>query len=129
MQTPIGEMWLDDDGILWHRIDAIVVSPEAARGVRAAVERLTGGRPAPSVIDMRAVGYADADARDVFASPTDQSFELATALIVDSSSSQAMARVFLGITRPQRPVKAFTSEQEAAEWARSFLEPPQGSRH
>ena len=129
MQTPIGEMWLDDDGLLWHRLDAIVVRPEAARGVRAAVEQLTAGQPAPAVIDIRAIGYADADARDLFASSTDESFELATALIVDSSSSQAMARVFLDVNRPRRPVKVFTSEVEAAEWARTFLQPPQGSQH
>ena len=120
MRTPIGELWLDDDGLLWHRIDALVVSTDAAQEVRDAVAELTGGRPVPAVVDIRSVGYVGPEARSLFESSDDDPWELATALVVDSSSSQAMADVFVGLTEPGRPVRAFTSADDAAEWARTF---------
>ena len=121
MRTPIGELWLDDDGILWHRIDVLVVSTDAAQEVRDAVAELTGGRPVPAVVDIRSVGYAGHEARSLFESAEGDPWELATALVVESSSSQAMANLFVGMTEPGRPVRVFTSEDEAAGWARTFL--------
>lgn len=126
MRTPIGEMWLDDEGILWHRLDALVVSPGDAAEVREAVVELTGGVAVPAVIDIRSIAYAERMARAVFADSPEESFELATALIVSSTQSKVMASLFVNQTQPDRPVAMFTSEAEAAEWARSFRADPNG---
>ncbi len=119
--TPIGEMWLDDRGLLWHRIEALVVTEQDAAAVRQAVAEVTGGRRVPALVDMRRVAYADADARKLFAASADEAFELATALLVDSRSSSAMADLFLRFTKPRRPVRIFTDESEAIQWAAGFL--------
>ena len=124
MKTPIGEMWLDDEGILWHRLDALVVSPRDAEQVRDAVIELTGGVAVPAVIDIRSIAYAERLTRAVFASSAEESNELATALIVSSTQSQVMASLFMNQTKPERPVELFTSEAEAVEWARSFKADP-----
>ncbi len=120
MVTPVGEMWIDD-GVLWHRIDEIVISEEAAKGIAAAVRTMTAGIPTPVVVDIRNVGYATQEVRDVFASFPADTGEIATALVVGSSASRAMASLFTDFSSPNRPIRVFTTSQEAGEWARSFV--------
>lgn len=118
--TPIGQMWLDD-GILVHEVTAFdVITPDDAHEVVAAVKRLTGGRPVVAVVDIRAVGYALPEARHAFAGSTEHSGEVATALVVSNPASQALARVFLALSRPERPIKVFTNPERALEWARAY---------
>lgn len=129
VRTPLGEMWMTDDGILVHRIeDGLNISVESAIEVQKAVAELTSDRPVPTVVDMRAVGYADRAARHMFGASTEESSELAAALVVGPSSSQTMAQAFIAMG-PQRPIEVFTSEREALDWARTFLpDPEDGSR-
>ena len=125
IETPIGEMWVDEHGVRWHRItkqEPITVE-DAAEVERIAAE-LTQGRPAPAVVDIRNVSYAGREARDTFGDPFGSRLESATALIVSSSASVAMATAFIKITKPERPVEVFTSESKALEWAMSFLPTP-----
>ena len=121
MKTPVGEMWLED-GLLWHRIDEVVVTEDAARDIEAAVREMTGGRPTPAIVDMRSIGYAKVEARDLFASFPEDTGEVATALIVGSSASRTMATMFTNYSSPNRPIKVFIYPEEAVEWARSFLD-------
>jgi hypothetical protein len=93
---------------------------EDAAAVQAAVLELTDGRSVPAVVDMRAVGYAERAARQMFGASTQETSEAATALTVGSSTSQTMAKAFLAM-QPKRPVAIFTSEIEAMEWARSHI--------
>jgi hypothetical protein len=117
--TALGEMWLED-GILFHRIDTAIVQPAEAALIGKAVQELTGGRKVPAVIDIRTVAFAEKEARQMFAGSTEESYEIATALIVAPGSSSAMGQVFLKIDKPSRPVGVFTSKAEAVAWARSF---------
>jgi len=122
VQTPLGEMWLTDDGILFHRInEGLTISSGDAAAVQSAVLELTGGRPVPAVVDMRAVGYAERAARDMFGASTEETSESATALIVGSTASRTMAKAFMAMG-PKRPIEIFTSEAEAMDWARSQLD-------
>ena len=109
VQTPLGEMWLTDDGILFHRInEGLTISSGDAAAVQSAVLELTEGRPVPAVVDMRAVGYAERAARDMFGASTEETSESATALIVDSTASRTMAKAFMAMG-PKRPIEIFTS--------------------
>ena len=121
IQTPIGEMWLDDDGLLWHQIHATKVTADVADEVKRAVNETTGGRMVPAIVDIRAVAYAEFDARDAFAGSAEESLELATALIVRPGASDAMAKAFTTGRRPARPVRIFTSETEAVDGAKPYL--------
>ncbi len=121
LQTPLGTMWMTDDGILVHRLEGEkVITADDAIAVQEAVRRLTDGRPVPAVVDMRAVGYADRAARQMFGASSEETSEAATALIVGSATSQTMAQAFVAMG-PQRPIEIFTSESAAMEWARSQL--------
>ncbi|MCP3976000.1 MAG: hypothetical protein GY720_16085, partial [bacterium] len=108
LATPIGEMWMDD-GILWHRISSSdKITEDDARAVVELVHELGEGQPRPAVVDMRAIGFATAAARRGFAGSPETSNEVATALIVGSTSSRLMAETFLKISKPNRPIGVFT---------------------
>lgn len=116
-KTPIGEMWLED-GILFHRVDTSdTITEDDARAVVTLVSEITGGRPTPSVVDIRSIGFASMGARRGFAGSPDSSNETATALVVSSSSSRVMAQAFLKLARPERPIGVFTDVAKAREWA------------
>ena len=116
-KTPIGEMWLED-GILWHRVDtADTITEDDARAVVNIVRQITGGQPTPTVVDIRSIGFASKEARLGFAGPPDSSLEIATALVVASSSSRIMAKAFLKLAKPERPIGVFTTVEEARKWA------------
>ena len=121
VKTSIGTMWIDASGVLWHRLDAgVLVTAGHAQETLQAVRRLTGGNPVPTIVDIRGAAFADRAARDGFAGDEETSAELATALIVDKAFSKRLGNLFLQMSRPQRPVRMFTSEEEAQGWVRAF---------
>jgi hypothetical protein len=111
-------MWLDESGLLWHRLDeGVTVRVEHAAAIREAVQHLSKGVPVRAVVDISGVQFADRDARDAMATALDDSDEIATAIIVDSAISRAMGTLFLKLSRPARPTRIFIGEREAARWA------------
>jgi len=115
-------MWMDSSGVLWHRLDSgVLVTAQHAVETLQAVQELTAGKPAPAVVDIRGAAFADRAARDGFAGDDGTSAELATALIVDKAFSRRLGNLFLRMSRPDRPVRMFFSEEEAAGWARTYL--------
>lgn len=121
-RTPIGTIWLDEAGVLWHRLDpGVAVSFDDVQATFGVVRSLTGGKQVPAVVDIRGAAFADRAARDGFAGDEETSAEIATALIVDNAFSRRLGDLFLRWSTPERPVRMFTSEDEAAAWARTFL--------
>ncbi len=117
IRTPVGVMWLDDAGLLWHRLDdGITVRVEHADAIRDAVIDLSEGAPVRVVVDVSGVKFADRKARDAIASSLDDSNEVATAVIVGTPISLALGTLFLRLSRPKRPVRLFLDEAEAASW-------------
>ena len=120
IRTPVGAMWIDEGGLLWHRLDpGVVVRAEHAARIRQATAALTGGRPVRAVVDISGVEFANRSARDAFAQPLDESNEVATAVIVKSAVARALGTLFLKLSRPSRPVRLFLDETEGAEWVAS----------
>lgn len=110
-------MWIDAAGLLWHRLDdGITVRAEHADAIRDAVIDLSDGAPVRAVVDVSGVKFADRQARDAIASSLDDSNEVATAIIVNSSISRALGTLFLRLSRPARPVRLFVDEDAAAKW-------------
>ena len=116
-RTPVGRVWIDDAGLLWHRLDpGIVVRAEHAAHVAEVVTSLSNGRPVRAVVDISGVQFADREARDAFSHVFDGSVEVATAIIVDSAISRTLGTLFLKLSRPARPVKLFLHEEAASRW-------------
>ena len=124
IRTPVGMMWLDEAGLLWHRLDhGVTVRVEHLAGIHEAVSTVSNGKPVRAVVDISGVQFADRAARDGFAQPIDDSNEVATAVVVDSAISRAMGTLFLKLSRPSRPVQLFLDEDEAVRWVAAVAAP------
>lgn len=117
IRTPVGMMWMDEAGLLWHRLDeGVTVYARHAPGIREAVRELSKGLPVRVVVDVSSIEFADREARDAIAASLDDSCEVATAVIVGSPISRALGTLFLKLSRPARPVRLFLDETDAARW-------------
>ncbi|MBM4183862.1 MAG: hypothetical protein FJ207_06500 [Gemmatimonadetes bacterium] len=123
-KTPIGTAWIDDEGILWHRLDfGVRIDGQLAEQTAEALADLVGERALPAVVDIAGVQFADRDARDVFARLRSAFPQTATALLVrpgDNPASGVLAYQF-SQAKPDRPIAVFEREAEAVEWVRRFL--------
>ena len=119
-KTPIGEAWVET-GVLWHCIHPeTLVSEEVALATVKALAEFVGGMSLPAVVDIRGVQFADRAARDVFAREMDH--ERATAIVVEGKVSRTLGNAYFRFSRPDRPTKMFTSQEEAQLWALSFVD-------
>lgn len=108
-----------DGRVIVHVIDPqAVLSPEGAREVQRVTVELAGGVPVAVLVDMREMGFAGRDARAMFSDDLG-GVELATALLVSSDISAALAGLFKKYQSPDRPVEVFSDEEEALAWARA----------
>lgn len=119
--TPIGEMRLVAPGVLVHRLDeGISVAANDAKAVKQLTEELAAGQPVVMVVDMRAVAFAERDARDAFSEGAG-GVEIGTALVTDEGFSDKLAGLFVRYSRPSRPVNVFHNESDAIAWAQTLL--------
>lgn len=123
VRTPIGVAWLDDEGVLWHRLNfGVSISVEDADETARVLAELLDGRAAPAIVDIGDVRFADGGAREVFARLGSQAAEVATALLIKVGNPAALALTSLfAKLGPDRPIEVFHSEEEAVEWARRHL--------
>ena len=123
-KTPIGTAWIDDEGILWHRLDfGVRIDGALAEKTADVLSTLVGERVVPAIVDIGGVQFADREARDVFAKLRSAVSQTATALLVrpgDNPVSGILAYQFSQL-KPDRPIAVFEREADAVDWVRSFL--------
>ncbi len=120
-RTPIGDMHMDGRVIV-HTINAhAVLDVDGAREVQRITVDLAAGAPVAVVVDMRGMAFAGRDAREMFSDDLD-GVELATALLVTSDISVALAGLFKRYADPERPVEMFTDEDQALTWAKAQVD-------
>ena len=120
--TRTGRHWLDEGGIL-----RVVTFPgmedtleDAKRNVAAAA-KLSGGKPRPILIDMRALKAQSREVRAYYNGPESRKVLCAIAILVDSPMSRMIGNFFLGFNKTDVPTKLFRSEDEALAWLKGFL--------
>lgn len=121
--TRTGRIRLGEDGI----VRAVIIpgaeqTLEDAKEQVAAVWKVSQGRRRPVLVDAREGRFMDRAARVYYASDEAARFRSASALLVGSTVTRVMASFFLGLNKPTHPVRLFTSEDEALDWLRGFLE-------
>ena len=99
---------------------AEVVYEDAVENV-AATARLTGGRRAPVLVDLRKCRSQSAEARAYLAGPHANEVTLALALVMENPLSRMLGNFFMGFNRPPVPVRLFTKVAAAEAWLRTFL--------
>lgn len=112
---PKFRIWLRQDGVV-H----LVWAPRVATGLEDAVaaieamERLTGGRRAPLLVDTHDSGPQDRAARMEFVRRGD--LVSAVALVVATPLSRMMGDFFLTVSKPKVPTRLFDDEASALAW-------------
>jgi hypothetical protein len=112
-------VFLRPDGLLHMTWQAGVdVLREDAAAAVEMVNMISPDRDRPLLVDMRGTGSTTPGARDVFGTRHAASM---VALIGESPVDRVIANFFIGVRRPERPTRYFTSQAMAEEWLKSGL--------
>lgn len=122
IKTSIGEMWLDDDGIIREKVnEGSVIDLDVAREEIAAYSTLCKGKKRAVLVDIRGVKSVSAEARSHLAGEEGAKVTRAAALLIGNPLSRIMGNFFQGLNKTSFPSKLFKSEEEALMWLRGFL--------
>ncbi len=69
------------------------------------------------IVDSRAMKSMTKEAREHFTLKGRKSNVCSIAIIADSALSRMIANFFLGVSKPEVPVRIFSNEQNAIEWS------------
>ncbi|MCA9610881.1 MAG: hypothetical protein KC619_35035 [Myxococcales bacterium] len=122
LSTLAGSVTLLPEGIVVLRSGPVDHSLEIAADGIAAIRKLAGGRPRPTLADARQIGRMTREARVHYAESTSELIR-AMAVLVSSPFSRLVGSFFIRLGRPEVPVRLFTSEPEAMAWLSTFVEP------
>lgn len=89
------------------------IQKEDAISAVTMINRISADLDRPLLVDMTAASNTSAAARDVFGVPHAAS---KIALLGESPVDRVIANFFIGVHRPQRPTRYFTSEEAAITW-------------
>jgi len=122
VETRVNRIWLDDEGILRvENLPGAELTLEDAQASSRASAEITAGRTVPVLVDMRESRSITREARLHFANDP---LIRAQALLVGSRTSKVLGEFFIRLSRATCPVRVFTSEPEALDWLRGFVESP-----
>ncbi len=123
IETSTATVWLGADGITRaaFRAGARETLETARENVQAGVT-ISGAIERPLLLDMTHIGSMDKAARDYYAQGDQrEGAEKAIALITNSALSRVIGNFFIGLNRPVKPTRLFTSEESALQWLRQYL--------
>jgi hypothetical protein len=120
VRTRVLKIWLREDGIVQNVVDpgAEITLADLREGL-AGIDKVSKGQRRPLLVDSRNLKSMDRNARQKIAA-----FEEITsiAILIDSAVSRMIGNVFLATNKKSYPARLFTSETEAVEWSKGFLE-------
>ncbi len=117
------QVWFDTtNGIIIATFDdGAEIDLEDARGCTQAMVQVSGGKPAPLLVDFTGLKSQTKQCRDYFArEPSHTKTYLAVAILVTSPLSRIVANFFLGINKPIRPTRLFEDREAAVAWLRNY---------
>jgi len=121
--TRVAKVWLGENGIV--QLNNFPNTQETLADAKeniAAVAKASQGRRLPLLADLRNLKSIDREAREYYAGNEAAKFFRACVLLIDSPVSRIMGNFFLNFNKPKFPVKLFTSESEAIEWLKGFIQ-------
>jgi hypothetical protein len=123
IETSIGKVWLDEEGIIREKVHAgSVIDLDVAKEEIAAYAVLCKNEARPILVDIRNVKSITGEARSHLAGEESAKVTRAVALLIGSPLSRIIGNFFLGLNKTSFPSKLFTSVEEALTWLRGFLE-------
>jgi len=113
---------LRGDGLL--QVDTAhdhVVTEQEARIITYSMGRVSGEVPRPVLKIAGRDSTEDEGTREFTASHEGQRYSLAEAVVINSTAQRLMGNFYLRINRPVKPMRLFTSVEEAVKWLKTFL--------
>lgn len=119
----VARLWIGEDGIvrIIHVHDAEVTLADAQETM-AVYLSLYGGKRRPLLVDTATLKSISRAARTYYAGEDAARVASAVALIVATPVSRVLGNFYLGVSRPHLPGRLFSSEPEALEWLKTYLE-------
>lgn len=122
--TQGGKIWLGEDGIV--RTVSTLPRQEMTladtKEVLSAILKATNGKKCPLFADISDIKSVDRESREYAASEEFARAISAMALLIGSPVSRVIGNFFLGLSKPKFPTRLFTSESDAIEWLKGFME-------
>jgi hypothetical protein len=121
--TRLTRVWLGEDGVV-----RIIWSPGAeatlddAKETMAAYLQINKGRRLPILVDTTVMKSFARDARKYYAGEEAANVACAVAIMVGTPVSMVLGNFYLGVSNPHLPSRLFSSENEALEWLKGYLE-------
>jgi hypothetical protein len=84
--------------------------------------KISKGKKLPLLVDSRNIKSMEREARVYYAGEEGRKSVSACALLIGSPVSRVIGNFFMGLNKPLVPTRLFTSETEAIEWLRRFIE-------
>lgn len=123
IETRAARVWLDADGIVRVKFSQNAeLMIDDVRETGTAVKKINQGKAIPILADIRAIKSVTREARAGGVSKEFDGMRPASALLIGSVLSKAIGNLYLGLNKPEHPVKLFTSEAEAIVWLKGFLQ-------
>jgi len=121
--TRVNTVSLGEDGIarVIHVPDA-EVTLEDAQETMVAYLKVSKNKKRPLLVDTKTMKAFARAARKYFAGKEAAKVASAVALIVGTPVSRVLGNFYLGLSNPHLPTRLFSSEGEALEWLRGYIE-------
>jgi hypothetical protein len=120
VQNRVEKIWLREDGIVQDFVlpGAEYTLEDAKQGL-AAIDQVSNGKLHPMLVDLRNIKTMERAAREELAAVKGVT---SAAILIDSALSRMIGNVLITFSKPTIPTRLFTSEAEAFEWLKEFLE-------
>lgn len=121
--TRTQEIRLDRGIIVSRTLPGVETSLEDAMENGAANLRLAGGKKLPFLIDISEAGRISREARQYYArSEGAKTSILASALVTRTKTSRVLGSFFIGLNKPDAPIRLFEDADQARAWLETFLD-------
>ena len=112
--TRVNRIVVLDDGIVFvEMFGEVTFGRSDAEATLAAINELTGSRPALHCVDVRKARSMDRASREVFANGA---HTRAAALVVSNPLSRVIGNFFLGLSKAKFPLRLFSDVDSAIAW-------------
>lgn len=113
--------WVGPDGIARTQVkEQAEIQIEHARANTKLIETFFNGDRFPLLVDARKVKSISKEAREHFSIKDRDTVVSAYAILIASPLSRMIGNFFMGINKPEVPVRLFTNENEAIQWLKKF---------
>lgn len=119
----VARLWLGEDGIVRIiHVPGAEVTLEDAKETMAVYLKIYQGKKRPLLVDTKTMKSLARGARHYFAGEEAAAVASAVAIIVGTPVSRVSGNFYLGLSNPHLPTRLFSSEDEALEWLKGYIE-------